>query len=91
MFIHCKRIHFSSKKEMGSSYLQQLVREVGLNQPVVQCNVEELVLGPLGQTKDLFKLDADTPSIKNHCRRGDKLCPPFLDGRHLHEPWPPRC
>lgn len=42
--------------EMSSDYLQQLVSEVGLNQPVVQCDVEELVLGPLGQTEDLFKL-----------------------------------
>lgn len=50
---------------MGSHYLQQLVGEVGQNQPVVQCDVEELVLGPLGQAEDLFKLDADTALISN--------------------------
>lgn len=37
-------------------YLQQLVRQVGLDQPVVQGDVKELVLRPLCQTQHLLKL-----------------------------------
>lgn len=77
---------------MGSHYLQQLIGEVGLYQPVVQCDVEELVLGPLGQAEDLFKLDADTTSISDGpTRRSNKLRPPLPDCRYSREPLPPRC
>lgn len=37
-------------------YLQQFVSQVSLNQPVVQSDVKELVLRPLGQAKHLLKL-----------------------------------
>lgn len=50
---------FQFKTTQPSHYLQQLVGQVGLNQPVVQRDVEELVLGPLGQTEDLLELEAD--------------------------------
>lgn len=43
-------------KQRDRRYLQQLVGQIGLNQPVVHGDVEQLVLRPLGQAEDLLKL-----------------------------------
>lgn len=43
----------------GQTYLQQLVGQIGLNQPVVHGDVEQLVLRPLGQAENLLKLRAN--------------------------------
>ena len=47
--------HFK-QGEKTHVYLQQLLREVGLDEPVVQGDVKQLVLGPLGQLQHLFEL-----------------------------------
>lgn len=39
-------------------YLQQLISQISLNQPVVQSYVKQLILRPLGQTEHLLKLQA---------------------------------
>lgn len=44
---------------MHLHYLQELVSKVGLNQPVVERYVKELILRPLGQTEHLLKLQGN--------------------------------
>lgn len=44
------------KASEQTHYLEQLVSQVGLNQPVVQSDVEQFVLRPLGQAEYLLKL-----------------------------------
>lgn len=48
-----------TRKAQKTRYLEQLVSQIGLNQPVVHGDVEELVLRPLGQTERLLKLQVD--------------------------------
>ena len=53
------QISFKNQKIL---YLQQLVSQVGLNQPVVQSDVKQLVLRPLCQTEYLLKLQENNIS-----------------------------
>lgn len=59
------RVETGRKKKASEQthYLEQLVSQVGLNQPVVQSDVEQLVLRPLGQTEYLLKLWASIISL----------------------------
>lgn len=72
-----------SVRTQQSRYLQQLVGQVGLDQPVVQRDVEELILGPLGQTEDLLKLEDDTPSISVGRRGAAKSPAHSISGTHV--------
>lgn len=45
---------------MKRRYLQQLVGQISLYQPVVHGDMEELVLRPLGETEHLLKLQVNS-------------------------------
>lgn len=51
--VSCKN---RTKTHEWTHYLEQLVSQISLNQPVVHSDVEQLVLRPLCQTEYLLKL-----------------------------------
>lgn len=58
-FSELRDMNVARRAQKQARYLQQLVGQVRLNQPVVHGDVEELVLGPLGQTQRLLKLQGN--------------------------------
>lgn len=56
--------NITGKAQKKTRYLEQLVGKIGLNQPIVHGDVEELVLRPLGQTERLLKLQVKNNLLK---------------------------
>ncbi len=54
----------NQKTHMTRNYLQQLVGQISLNQPVVQSDVKQLVLRPLGQAEYLLKLQGNNKYLQ---------------------------